>query len=104
MGRVWRNATVIISSPELPERSAAGGRPVPRRPADLCGWVSGFRPRRSIHGLVAAGSTPKQRRVKDEPITRRSAALVLPEVALRVRRVAPFLAMDVLAAAAAKER
>jgi len=42
--------------------------------------------------------------MKDEPMTRRSAALVLPEVALRVQRVAPFLAMDVLAAAGAKER
>jgi len=42
--------------------------------------------------------------MKTEPILRQPASLVLPEIARRTQRVAPFLAMDVLAAAAAKER
>src|ERR687890_1199524 len=42
--------------------------------------------------------------MKPEPILRQPATLVLPEIARRTQRVAPFLAMDVLAAAAAKER
>jgi aspartate/methionine/tyrosine aminotransferase len=42
--------------------------------------------------------------MKTEPILRQPATLVLPEIARRTQRVAPFLAMDVLAAAAAKER
>src|SRR5215217_1859275 len=75
----------------------------------LEGRVSGFRPRRQFmawwprpHDLITLEGRPNG---EPEPMIRQPAAPPShPEIARRTQRVAPFLAMDVLAAAAAKER
>jgi aspartate/methionine/tyrosine aminotransferase len=63
--------------------------------------VTRFRPAGSIHGFVAGASALNTSTVS---VIRTAPAIVEPHLARRVERVAPFLAMDVLAAAAAKER